>query len=95
MDHSLAYSGSVPVYTDGSKSEAGVGYSVIFPSFCRDGSLARVASVFKAGLSPIILALKITFILPVSSFTIFSDSRSALFALENLLPLSLLLFYLF
>ncbi len=65
------------------QSDAGVGYSVIFPSFCRGGSPLRVACVFTAGLSPIILALQIFFILPVSSFPIFCDSCSALFALEH------------
>ncbi len=65
------------------QSDAGVGYSVIFPSFCRGGSPLSVACVFTAGLSPIILALQIFFILPVSSFPIFCDSCSALFALEH------------
>ena len=83
LEHSSTHSGSIHVFTDGSKSDVGVGYSVIFPSFCRGGSLPSVASVFTAELSAIVLALKIIFTLPVSSFTIFSDSRRALSALGS------------
>ena len=82
LEHSSSHSGSIPVYTDGSKSESGVGYGVVFPSFCRGASLPGAASVFTAELSAIILALRIIFTLPISSFTIFSDSRSSLSALD-------------
>lgn len=83
LDHYSTHSDSTPVFTDGSKSAAGVGYGVIFPSFGRGGSLPSVASVFTAELSAIVLALQIIFTLPVSSFTIFCDSRSALSALDS------------
>ena len=83
LEHYSTHSDSTPVFTDGSKSDAGVGYGVIFPSFSRGGSLPSVASVFTAELSAIVLALQIIFTLPVSSFTIFSDSRSALSALDS------------
>ena len=42
-----------------------------------------VASVFTAVLTAIILALQIIFTFPVNYFTIFSDSRSALSALNS------------
>ena len=48
-------------YTDGSKSDLGVGYGVVFPSSCRGASLPGAASVFTAELSAIILALCIIF----------------------------------
>lgn len=86
LEHSSTHADCTPVYTDGSKSDAGVGFGVVFPSFCRGGSLPGVASVFTAELSAIILAVRIIFTLPVSSYVIFSDSRSALSALECFTP---------
>ncbi len=58
-------------------------YSAIFSSFFRGDRLARVVSVITAVLLPIILPLKVIFTLSVSSFTIFSDSGNAVFALEH------------
>ena len=81
LDHLSSHSTSVHVFTDGSKSVDGVGFGVVFPSFCRGGSLPDVSSVFTAEVSAIVLALRIIFTLPVNSFHIFSDSRSALSAL--------------
>ena len=83
LDHFSSHSDSVPVFTDGSKSDTGVGFGVVFPSFCRGGSLPTVSSVFTAELSAIVLALRIMFTLPARSFTIFSDSQSALYALAS------------
>lgn len=82
LEHFTRHSDSVPVFTDGSKSDVGVGFSVVFPSFCRGGSLPKVASVFTAELSAIVLALRFIFTLPVGSFTVFSDFRSSLLALQ-------------
>ena len=81
LEHLATHSDSIPVYTDGSKSGAGVGCGIVFPSFCRGSSLPQAASVFTTELSAIVLAFEVIFTLPVSSFTISSDSRSALFAL--------------
>lgn len=81
LEHFSSHEGSVPVYTDGSKSDTGAGFSVVFPTFCRGVSLPRVASVFTAEISAILLALKIMFSLPQNSFTVYSDSRSALAAI--------------
>ena len=83
LEHYATHSDSIHVFTDGSKSDAGVGFGVVFPSFCRGASLPPVASVFTAELSAIVLALQIIFTLPVSSFIIFSDSRSVLSALHS------------
>lgn len=83
LEHFNDHLNAIPVFTDGSKSDDGVGFGVVFPSFCRGGSLPSVASVFTAELSAIVLALRIIFTLPVNSFMIFSDSRSALSALES------------
>ncbi|MPC89845.1 hypothetical protein E2C01_084806 [Portunus trituberculatus] len=70
LEHSFMHSDEIPVFTDGSKSDAGVGFSVAFPSFYRCGSLPSMASVFTAVLSAIVLALQIIFTLPVSSYMI-------------------------
>ena len=83
LEHLATHSESIPVYTDGSKSAAGVGCGVVFPFLSRSSSLPKTASVFTAELSAIVLALQIIFTLPVSSFVIFSDSRSALSALKS------------
>lgn len=86
LEHFSSHSDSIPVFTDGSKTETGVGFSVVFPSFSRDCSLPNVASVFTAELSAIVLALRIIFTRPAASFIIFSDSRSALLALQSCTP---------
>ena len=49
-----------------SKSDTGVGFGVVFPSFCRRDSLPAVASVFTTELSAIVLALRTIFTLPVT-----------------------------
>ena len=37
---------SISVFTDGSKSDAGVGFGVIFPDFNRSGRLPDQSSIF-------------------------------------------------
>ena len=71
------------MFTDSSKSETSVGFGVVFSEFCRGGSFPVMASVFTAELSAITLALQIIFTFPINYFTIFSDSRSALSALDS------------
>ena len=82
LEHASRHVNSIPVYTDGSKSDSGVGFGAVFPNFSRSGGLPTAASVFTAELSAILLALKEIFLLEAGSFTIYSDSRSALQALE-------------
>ena len=83
QDHSLLHSGTVPVYTDGSRSSDGVGFGVVFPNFSQGGSLPLAASIFTAELTAIILALKLVFVHQDTHFTIFSDSFGALCALKS------------
>ena len=83
LEHYSSHSNSIPVFTDGSKSDTGVGFGVVFPTFCRGGSLPLVASIYTAELSAIVLALQIIFTLPVNSFIIYTDSRSVLSALNS------------
>ena len=84
QSHALSHSDSVPVYTDGSKSEDGVGCAAVFPHTTLRGSLPSFASIYTAELFAIYLALQCILGLPESSFTIFSDSRSALAGLGTL-----------
>jgi ribonuclease HI len=77
-----AHSGSIPVYTDGSKQADGVGSAAVFPDITLSHSFPRIVSIFTAELCAIILALFRITNHPGSAFTIYSDSRSALQALE-------------
>ena len=86
LEHCSSHSDFVSVFSDGSKFDTGVGFSVVFPFFCRGGSLPAVASVFIAELSAIVLALRTIFTLPVNSFVIFSDSRRIISALNYSTP---------
>ncbi|KAK3887251.1 hypothetical protein Pcinc_008647 [Petrolisthes cinctipes] len=78
LEHAFTHRESLPVYTDGSKSDAGVGFGVVFPDFCHGSRLPSVMSIFTAELSAILYALQVIFTLPQPSFTIFRDSCSAL-----------------
>lgn len=68
LRHSSSHSDSIPVFKDGSKSEAEVGFSVVFPSFRRGCSLPNIASVFTTELSAIFFALHIVFTFPEASY---------------------------
>ncbi|KAK3885204.1 hypothetical protein Pcinc_010548 [Petrolisthes cinctipes] len=83
LEHAFTHRESLPVYTDGSKSDAGVGFGVVFPDFCHGGRLPSVMSIFTAELSAILYAYQNIFTLPQPTFTLFSDSCSALQALCN------------
>ena len=87
LEHANEHSGSTLVFTDGSKSEDGVGYGVFSEDFRRRGALPNIASNFTAELYGILTALEhIVTIQNSNSFTIFSDSKSALQSLEIFNP---------
>lgn len=89
------HSDSTPVFSDGSKSGAGAVYGFVLATFSSGDSLSGVATIFSAEQSAIVLAQQIIFTLPVLSFTLFSDSRSVLFALDSFTSLThLILFFL-
>ncbi|KAK4316544.1 hypothetical protein Pmani_012319 [Petrolisthes manimaculis] len=83
LEHAFTHRESLPVYTDGSSSDAGFGFGVVFPDFCRGGRLPSVLSIFTAELSANLYATQVNFTLPQPSFTIFRYSFSALQALCN------------
>ena len=74
---------SVPIYTDDSISSEGVGCVAVFPDFEVFISLPVVASIFRAELCAIFLALSRISFYDSDSFVVYSDSRSALQALGN------------
>ena len=50
LKHYYTHTDSIHVFTDGSKSDVGLGYGVIFPFFSRGGNLPPVASVVTAAV---------------------------------------------
>ena len=82
LKHMEEHRGSVFIFTDGSKSNAGVGFGAVSKDFNRYGALPKCASIFTAELHAILIALKQIVSLSERRFVIFSDSRSALQALE-------------
>ena len=82
LKHMEEHRGSVFIFTDGSKSNAGVGFGAVSQNFNCYGALSKCASVFTAELYAILVALKQIISLNEYHFVIFSDSQSALQALE-------------
>ena len=81
LDHLETHNDSILIFTDGSKSNAGVGFGVVFPSFTRRGKLPDQASIFTAECFAILTAVKEVMLIPNTNFVIFSDSVSVLQAL--------------
>lgn len=78
-------------FTDGSRTDDGVGAAAIFPDGTFSHSLTSFASIFIAELTAILLALLRTLTLNrLDSFVIFLDSFSALQALSDFSSHSLL-----
>ena len=82
LEHVVEHDDSVLVFTDGSKSNAGVGYGVTCNDFSRRGAIPAIASIFTAELIGILTALEHFTTMNNSNFTIFCDSRSVLQSLE-------------
>ena len=81
-EHIECHSDSVHVFTDGSKSNAGVGYGVVFPTVERSGPLPSSASIFTAELHGILKATRDIILREESHFTLFCDSSSVLQSLS-------------
>ena len=74
---------AVPVYTDGSKNAAGVGFAAVFPGKTISGKLPHASSVFTAELRAILPAVTYMLRLPQKEYVIYSDSQSAIRAISN------------
>ena len=86
LDHCTQHADTISVFTDGSKSDAGVGFGVVFPDRERTGRLSSVASIFTAELNAILKALKEILIFSGNKFTLYCDSKSVLQSLEHFNP---------
>ena len=81
LEHLESHEDSIFVYTDGSKSSAGVGFGVVFPDFNQSGRLPEQTSIFTAECFAILTAVKVIMLLPNRNYVIISDSISALQAI--------------
>ena len=80
------HSGSVHLYTDGSKSTEGVGLAVVDPACITTCKLDPSCSVFTAELSAVEIALRIINKYDANDFTIFTDSQSVISAVKQYSP---------
>ena len=91
-DHiNSAYPNHKHIYTDGSKSEVGVGSAAVFGHRTETATLPTVASIFTAELTALKLATRLiarslTESPTTKQFIICTDSLSAVLAIENLEP---------
>ena len=88
LEHAELHIDSTSVYTDGSKSDGGVGSGVVVPSLSLSdsASLPKEASIFTAELFAIILGLELIRHIPSRNYTFYTDSRSASQALRQYAP---------
>ena len=83
LDHiNSLHSDSVHYYTDGSRTDDGVGSAVVSHYIQHQRYMNTNSSIFSAGLREICDALKLIDDDPNRYITIFTDSRSALHAIE-------------
>ena len=83
LEHFSEHGNCTPIFTDGSKSEEGVGFAVVYPDKIEKRRLPNETSIFSSELYAILLALKRIFTMPQEHFVIVSDSQSALMAIET------------
>ena len=83
LDHLEEHKDSILVFTDGSKSNAGVGFGVIFPDFNRSGRLCGESSIFTAECYAVLTALKEIIKFSRGNYVICCDSESVLQAIEH------------
>ena len=82
-EHFSEHNGSFPIFTDGSKTNEGVGYAIAYANNSESRRIPTEASIYTAELLAVSLALKRVYQLKQKSFVIVSDSRSALMAIES------------
>ena len=86
LEHIAVHSDSTLIFTDGSKSSAGVGFGVFSLDFNKKGVLPVATSIFTAEFYGILAALEKVALIDHGNFTIFSDSKSVLQALNIFNP---------
>ena len=87
-EHAAQHSGSKHMYTDGSKSEQGVGSAVYIPSenYSKSLSLPKEASIFTAEAVAVLLAIEVAGRMPDEEYTVYTDSRSVMMTLLQFEP---------
>ena len=83
LEHDQIHSKSIKLFTDGSKTSSGVGCAVVHSDTSYVGRLSDNASIFTAELTALAKSLEIVGTLQGTSFTIYSDSNSALMAIQQ------------
>ena len=83
-EYTSKYQGYIAIYTDGSKSPDGVGYAAVSGREFAEGSLPPQSSIYTAELYAILEAVKMTRGMNHQNFIVYSDSRSALQAIDSL-----------
>ena len=78
MEHVQEHSESIFIFTDGSKSGAGVGFGVYSSEFYCRGALPHTTSIFTAELYGISSAIERIAIVETANAKIFSDTKSVL-----------------
>ena len=86
LKHLAKHNDKIPIYTDGSKSENGVGFAVVGNDFKIQSSLPSFASVYTAELYAIKYALLGIESRHLTDVIIYSDSRSAIEAITSYHP---------
>ena len=74
------------IYTDASKSDHGVGFSIVHNQTIIQHKLPEITNIFTAENFAILEAIKLANSLPTNNFLIISDSLSVLTALKNPWP---------
>ena len=85
-EHFTTHIDCMQIFTDGSKSDKGVGFAAVFPNQIIKRHLPYDASIFTAELMAILTSLKQILILRGPSFVIASDSQSALKSITSFNP---------
>ena len=83
LEHDTIHSDQCKLYTDGSKSDRGVGCAVFHEGTAYTAELPDSASVFTAELTAVVAALDLAFHSSDSNFVIYSDSMSTLEAIKK------------
>ena len=85
-EHFTTHRDCIQIFTDGSKSDKGVGFAAVFPNQIIKRRLPHDGSIFTAELMAILTSLKRILVRRGSSFVIASDSRSALKSITSFNP---------
>ena len=83
LRHDSIHQGLEKIYTDGSKSENGVGCAVVFNDEIYEAKLPNTASIFTAEMTAIVQALEIVHNSRKRHFVIYSDSQSAIDSMKK------------